>query len=1594
MKTLSYGDEIENAEVGTSNLELLISDDKLSANSVNRILQNLYEDNEYNYTLIQNLIKNLYGREDGILPNILEEFKKVRILESGTGQSYFRVPFGAINVMQPHYKDIGMSHGLSYSGVEGDQEKKIVNTDFIDDGFDTYTFFNKPKLSIAKRQIANYINLDIADLDNNIKIFAKKFDNAEQLGSSYVHRIAKSNSAKAEIETFGINGGKDTEGNFDENNTLSKLDFPFVGYYASITENTVGAVDSSIYTANTENVNFPNLKKDTTWVIAFTEKAFTSSSSNAENTPLTLSFYEEKNGNLKDASLYLPAIDTFVNAKNGTTIEEQINTIVSDINASYKDYYYAEKINVEIAISENAVSYPAISITSRINYTDLTDNVKLFIRLNNSANDVVFSDSGINEYYYSGTRNDNTAVGVLYLTKTSKAETQDYYYDSISLLTGIFSKYSSYVVNENFSKGEFALEETINIPKPSENIQPYYREYLNSVGDVEKEYENDYSKFKYFIYLNSDLDEKYDIFDKSSGRINKNVSTSKMFGCEYTNDLTKKFEDLDVYKYIIKKDLRSKPIALFSVIVRFEEIYGKLFPVIEEQHTLKPILDPNKINTRFAELNKLSVNTNTEIKNQFYYTDEGVKNYSVTLTSNIKDKNNELIPIEWKANPEEHGDQLNNTELEGVFGKGSSLRETRAIKACVSSNRDKFSSIADDGGDSDDAYYKNVIKLGIDDVIETFAPYVLSHSRDGRTQEVLASGYGKRIKLHKDRKLRVEQQQTHGNFNDLNLLEITKDGFLFKRNDNSTSLVKNYINLTNDSDAATSEMKARDVGILLSAKEYTGNADNDENNYFKLYANNNKTWIKGVTGKLTIAANHSENEESDIVLENKLIKYFDFSAKYGTPDSNGIVGEGTSTDNRGNVSIESTNVSVGKGAKYLRLKGNFVIGNEANDDGEENSFINKTPYVAIFNTDTFLKGKLNVTALNNTVVAKDCSSFTVEKDKIFASNYNDIWVNGNYKAEKGKTQGRYSLRIKNDDGLEFAKVKAGSDTNADINKASTLKINDDKFEFTFKDVKIEGNNNNQRHTFTLCKDHAQLLMSQKEGNVFATDLIIDNFSGTDDNGNVKTYIRNKAILKVSEKGKLSIRSVKDTNTSSTYENTKLFANVDEAVLDINNVYVGGKNRYDADNDKEFKVNNTNREGNLLVRNKTVLGLDSEEEMLEQGNPSRRLDLQVWGRVLLGHELLRLKENEVQNPEYQYYDRDGWPLDKQNNRIDDFKLFVAGSTVFGSNLNVEGDALIGGDLSVKENVTMYGDLEVTENSILEQDLNVKGNAIFNTNISKNTYVQGGVKLAGDLVITKDLKVGADQDDKAKVGDQMQSGVWYDPITNSNITSVPKNLTIKGDAIFNTNTNKTTQVVGDVDIESKLTVTNNVTIGQTNDVKNLTIKGNAVFNTDTSKTTQVTDKVTIEGQLQVSGTVDVSKNLVIGPSATTQTNAKNTTIISGGHAVFTDGNDVYTDINGGGIICTYVQTSSSRTKKKHIVHSERDAVKAINDIEIVDFFYKNDKDERNQKVGFIAEDTDSIFSTNKKDCMDHSNCIGMLLKAIQELSAEIEELKKNA
>ena len=86
------------------------------------------------------------------------------------------------------------------------------------------------------------------------------------------------------------------------------------------------------------------------------------------------------------------------------------------------------------------------------------------------------------------------------------------------------------------------------------------------------------------------------------------------------------------------------------------------------------------------------------------------------------------------------------------------------------------------------------------------------------------------------------------------------------------------------------------------------------------------------------------------------------------------------------------------------------------------------------------------------------------------------------------------------------------------------------------------------------------------------------------------------------------------------------------------------------------------------------------------------------------------------------------------------------------------------------------------------------------------------------------------------------------------------------------------------------------------------------------------------------------------------------------------------------------NSARSLKTDIKPTKYNAVDEINKIEVVDFYFKSDSKKENPKVGFIADDTDPIFSTKEKNSMDLYNTCGMLLKAVQELSAENKELRK--
>lgn len=86
------------------------------------------------------------------------------------------------------------------------------------------------------------------------------------------------------------------------------------------------------------------------------------------------------------------------------------------------------------------------------------------------------------------------------------------------------------------------------------------------------------------------------------------------------------------------------------------------------------------------------------------------------------------------------------------------------------------------------------------------------------------------------------------------------------------------------------------------------------------------------------------------------------------------------------------------------------------------------------------------------------------------------------------------------------------------------------------------------------------------------------------------------------------------------------------------------------------------------------------------------------------------------------------------------------------------------------------------------------------------------------------------------------------------------------------------------------------------------------------------------------------------------------------------------------------SCSRKMKKDILFYEGSALEVLEKTKIVSFRYIDDPDQI-LHYGFIAEDTDSALATEFHDRMDYTNCIGLLIRAVQELKQEVDRLKSD-
>jgi outer membrane murein-binding lipoprotein Lpp len=82
-------------------------------------------------------------------------------------------------------------------------------------------------------------------------------------------------------------------------------------------------------------------------------------------------------------------------------------------------------------------------------------------------------------------------------------------------------------------------------------------------------------------------------------------------------------------------------------------------------------------------------------------------------------------------------------------------------------------------------------------------------------------------------------------------------------------------------------------------------------------------------------------------------------------------------------------------------------------------------------------------------------------------------------------------------------------------------------------------------------------------------------------------------------------------------------------------------------------------------------------------------------------------------------------------------------------------------------------------------------------------------------------------------------------------------------------------------------------------------------------------------------------------------------------------------------------SSRTLKTNIQPFEISAINLLDNVNVVEFNYLNDLE--NKHIGFIAEDTPIELSTTRQNVMDTNSSVGVLIKAVQELSAKVKELE---
>lgn len=100
------------------------------------------------------------------------------------------------------------------------------------------------------------------------------------------------------------------------------------------------------------------------------------------------------------------------------------------------------------------------------------------------------------------------------------------------------------------------------------------------------------------------------------------------------------------------------------------------------------------------------------------------------------------------------------------------------------------------------------------------------------------------------------------------------------------------------------------------------------------------------------------------------------------------------------------------------------------------------------------------------------------------------------------------------------------------------------------------------------------------------------------------------------------------------------------------------------------------------------------------------------------------------------------------------------------------------------------------------------------------------------------------------------------------------------------------------------------------------------------------------------------------------------------------------SGGKLYATAFYTTSLKVLKENIKLYTRNALDVVKNTKIYEYTFKGDPDQ-SKRIGIIADETDSDISSEEHNKFDVNNTVGILIKAMQELTdkfnSEVEILQ---